>query len=107
MIEVAEQRVDEKLAELEAMRQSLEELLVTLDEQTEAQLTSLVRMYEAMRPADAAVIFDGLDMEVIISLLQRMRENKSAPILASMDPARAREVTSELADRRRAVELTR
>ncbi len=100
LLAVAEQRVDEKVAELEAVRTQIETLLGQLDEEGEAQLMGLVGIYESMRPADAATIFNGLDLEVLISVLERMRGTKSAAILAGMNPERARLVTTELARRR-------
>ncbi len=100
LLAVAEQRVDEKVAELEAVRGQIETLLRQVDEEGEAQLLGLVSIYESMRPADAATIFNGLDLEVLISVLERMRGTKSAAILAGMNPERARLVTTELARRR-------
>ncbi len=105
LLAVAEQRLDQKMAELAALRSRIEAMLGQLDEQREEQVLSLVRIYEAMRPADAAAIFNGLDMDVMIGVLQRMREQKAAPILAAMDPVRARTVTAELAQRRSLPEL--
>lgn len=55
-----------------------------------------MRVYEAMRPRDAAAILDELEMPVLLQVIDRMREAKAAPILAAMRPDRARAVTSEL-----------
>lgn len=99
LLTVAEQRLEEKMAELEAVRGQIQEMLGTLDEQQESQFQSLVGIYENMRPADAAVIFNGLDIDVLINVLDRMREQKSAAIMAGMNPDRARQVTAELAQR--------
>jgi flagellar motility protein MotE (MotC chaperone) len=105
LLTVAERRIDEKMAELTALRAQLEGMMGMVDEEQEARLTRLVSMYEAMRPTDAADIFNGLDMDVLIDVLQRMREQKSAPILAAMEPERARMVTAELVMRRELPEL--
>ena len=105
LLVIAEQRVDEKVAELEIVRGQIEALLGQLDEEGEEQLLGLVSIYESMRPADAATIFNGLDLEVLISVLERMRGTKSAAILAGMNPERARLVTTELARRRDLPEL--
>ncbi|MEO3433121.1 hypothetical protein [Inquilinus sp. CAU 1745] len=99
LLTVAEQRLEEKMAELEAVRGQIQQMLGTLDEQQESQFQSLVGIYENMRPADAAVIFNGLDIDVLINVLDRMREQKSAAIMAGMNPDRARQVTAELAQR--------
>jgi flagellar motility protein MotE (MotC chaperone) len=71
------------------------------DEQSEAQLKSLVKVYENMKPKDAARIFEELEMTVLLDVVERMKESKIAPILASMDPAKAKAVTVELATRRK------
>ena len=105
LLRVAEQRIDEKIEELTALRTQIEGLMGLADEEQEEHLVSLVNIYETMRPTDAAAIFNGLDMDVLIDVLQRMREQKSAPILAAMEPERARMVTSELVMRRDLPEL--
>jgi len=53
-----------------------------------------------MKPKDAARVFDTLDMPILLDVLQRMKERLAAPILANMDPERAKSVTVELAQRR-------
>jgi len=100
LLKAAEQRIDQKIVELEQLQASIEGLLVKHDEQSEAQMQSLVKIYESMKPKDAARIFEGLDMEVLLEVVERMKERKTAPILAQMDPKRAEEVTLELAQRR-------
>ena len=70
------------------------------DEETEAQMKSLVKIYEAMKPKDAARIFEQLDLVVLLDVIERMKERKTAPILANMDPERAKTITLELAQRR-------
>lgn len=100
LLKAAESRIDEKVAELEALRKSIEGLLEEHDEETEAQMKSLVKIYEAMKPKDAARIFEQLDLTVLLDVIERMKERKTAPILAKMDPERAKNITLELAQRR-------
>lgn len=69
------------------------------DAAEEAKLVSLVKIYETMKPKAAAEIFNRLEMPILISVVERMRESKSADVLARMDPAKARQVTAELARR--------
>jgi flagellar motility protein MotE (MotC chaperone) len=70
------------------------------DEQEERQLNSLVIIYENMKPKDAARIFEELDMVVLLDVIERMKERKTAPILAELNPKRAKTITIELAHRR-------
>lgn len=100
LLKAAEQRIDQKITDLEHLQASIEAVLVQHDEQTEEQMQSLVKIYESMKPKDAARIFEELDMEVLLEVVERMKERKTAPILAQMNPERAKEVTLELAQRR-------
>ena len=96
---VAEQRIDEKIAELADLQVRIEELLALYDANEEEEIMSLVKIYETMKPKDAAPIFDTLDMDILLDIISRMSNIRSAPILARMDPARAQEVTELLAER--------
>ena len=53
-----------------------------------------------MKAKDAANIFNTLDMDILISVMGRMSERKLAPILAEMNPDRARSVTIFLAEQK-------
>lgn len=99
VIAAAEKRVEERITELKAIEANIETMFGKRDEQEEAQLASLVKTYEAMKPGDAAQIFDTLEINVLLDVLSRIKPAKAAPILAAMKPERAQEVTVELARR--------
>ena len=101
LLEAAERRVQEKIGKLKKLEETIAGLIRQHDEQGEAQLKSLVKVYENMKPKDAARIFEELEMAVLLDVVERMREAKIAPILASMDPGKAKSVTTELATRRK------
>jgi flagellar motility protein MotE (MotC chaperone) len=63
----------------------------------EAQYDELARIYQAMKPAKAALVFEQLDMEVQMKVAQRMRANSTASILASMTPRGAAALSMSLA----------
>lgn len=100
LVAAVERRLTGRLEELAALQHRLETEARSRDERTEQGWRQMVRLYEGMRPRDAAGIFDDLDMPVLIQLVDRMRENKAAPVLAAMRPERARLVTTELARHR-------
>jgi flagellar motility protein MotE (MotC chaperone) len=100
LIQAAEQRMDQKMAELKALQATVEDLLKARSEQEEAELKSLVKMYENMKPKAAAKVFEEMDMDVLLDVVDRMNERKVAPILALVTPTRAKEITFELAQRR-------
>jgi flagellar motility protein MotE (MotC chaperone) len=100
LIQAAEQRMEQKMAELKALQATVEDLLKARSEEEEAELKSLVKMYENMKPKAAARVFEEMDMDVLLDVVDRMNERKVAPILALVTPTRAKEITFELAQRR-------
>jgi flagellar motility protein MotE (MotC chaperone) len=99
LVAAAEQKMDQKMAELKAMQSTLQDLLKKRSDAEEAQLQSLVKIYENMKPKAAAGVFEELDMDILLEVVARMKERKVAPILAMMTPTKAKELTFELAQR--------
>ena len=99
LLTAAEAKIEERIQELKTLQANIEGMIEQRDEKQEAQLRSLVKIYESMKPKEAARIFEELDMAVLLEVIDRMKERKSAPILAKMNPDKAKEVTVELADR--------
>lgn len=100
LIAATEKRIDGKLEELRQVQATIEALVKQHDAEQDAQLSNLVKIYENMKPKDAAQIFEDLEMDVLLDVVERMKERKVAPVLALMNPEKAREVTLELAQRR-------
>jgi flagellar motility protein MotE (MotC chaperone) len=101
LLKVGEDRLNQKLAELNALKADIEKLLSIRKSKEEQELNNLVNIYSAMKPREAAAIFDGLDMPVLLDVVEKMKEQKVAPIFAAMNPRRAQEVTTRLAERRK------
>jgi flagellar motility protein MotE (MotC chaperone) len=93
-------KLDQKVAELAALQARLDSLESSRQSHETANWTGLVKTYETMKPRDAATIFDALDMQVLLQVLDRMSNRKAAPILAAMMPDRARLATQLLAEMR-------
>jgi len=98
---ITEKRLDQKMAELNGVRGEIQTLLKQVDDKQKAQLESLVRIYETMKPKDAARIFEQLEPDILLGVVERMKEAKTAPILAAMDPLKAKDLTTRLAEQRR------
>lgn len=93
LLEAAERELDQKVRELTVLRTEIEGLMVKQTEEEKARTQSLVKIYEGMKAKDAARIFNTLDTDVLLQVMTQMSERKSSPILAEMDPERARTVT--------------
>lgn len=94
LVQVAEQRLNQKIGELDALKAEIGKLIQQVNEQEQAQLDSLVKIYETMKPKEAAAVFEQLGDDVLLDVIGRMRESKLAPIFGAMDPARASKITA-------------
>jgi flagellar motility protein MotE (MotC chaperone) len=97
MLAAAETRLSARVAELQDLQKKLEALDANHRQQEDAAWQGLVKVYETMKPRDAATIFNDLGMQVLLPVVDRMKEAKAAAILAAMTPDKAREVTMQLA----------
>lgn len=97
VLAAAERRLVERVEALAALQAKLELADRARSEREEAGWRGMVKLYEGMRPRDAAAIFDELEMPVLVGIVDRMREAKAAPVLGAMRPDRARMLTAELA----------
>lgn len=57
------------------------------------RVTKLARLYNDMKPADAAKVMETLDIDLCIAILQRMDESNAAKIMTAFEPDRAAEIT--------------
>jgi flagellar motility protein MotE (MotC chaperone) len=96
----AEQKLATRMAELQTLQKKLESLDAAQKQKVETGWQGLVKVYEAMKPRDAANIFNDLQMPVLLQVLDRMKDSKTALVMAAMNPDRARDVTAELAQMR-------
>jgi flagellar motility protein MotE (MotC chaperone) len=95
----AEQKLDAKLQALEALKGEIAALVGQVDEKEKAENDRLVAVYSAMRPKEAAAVFNTLDDSVRLPVAAAMRPRTLAAIMAQMPPAGARELTEKLAKR--------
>lgn len=100
ILAATEKRLADRAGELADLQKRLEALESARRERDEENWKGLVKLYETMKPRDAAAIFNDLDRPVLLAVLDRMKESKAAPVLAAMQPERARQITADLAQRR-------
>ena len=99
LLATAEQKLDAKVAALEAVKAEVRVLLGQVSEQEKAENDRLVAVYSAMRPREAARVFATLDDDVRLPVAAAMRPRSLAAVMAQMEPAAARVLTEKLARR--------
>lgn len=101
VLDATELRISNKVKEMKVLQVELTRVVAQYKQQQAGEIKSLVKIYENMKPKDAAAIFNEMEMPILLEVIDKMSERKVAPILAGMDPKRARDVTQELAEMRR------
>lgn len=100
LLKATEQRIAEQAQQMKQMKAEYEQIKNQRDEAAEASLRRLVTVYEAMKPDEAARIFETMEGAVLLDVVTRMGERRLAPILAQMSPAKAQALTIAMANRR-------
>jgi len=104
-LESVKQYIDKRLSLLENLQNKLKPQLKNSNKSEEQKIQRLVKVYENMKPKEAAKIFNDLQIGILIEMSLNMKESKLALILAEMKPEKVRELTSILATQNDLMEL--
>ena len=96
LLAATQARVEERIAELEAIEQRIDAMLAKRDAEEDARFAGLVEMYAKMKPKDAARILNGLDLGVLQRVAERIKPSQMSEIMAEMDASVAQKLTMEL-----------
>lgn len=99
LLTAVELRIVERTNSLKKIKETIEAALAKHAKREKAQMDSLVKIYSAMKPKEAAQIFNNLDEEVLIAIVENMKEKKMGAILAKMNLNKAKKLTVSLATR--------
>lgn len=105
ILKAAQSELEQKYKELNTLRDQIKNLLNQQSDEEIAQMKSLVKIYEGMKPADAARILNTLDINVLLDVMTEMSVRKSSAIIAAMDPDRARVLTLMMAQQKKLPDL--
>jgi flagellar motility protein MotE (MotC chaperone) len=99
LLENAEKKLEIRVNELKELEDKAESAASKRSDTETGALRNLVIMYEAMKPKDAAKVFDRLPHEVLVPVVLQMKPVKMAEVLAVMAPEAAEKLTVALATR--------
>ena len=97
VLSTMEDKIAKKLEDLKKLKGDIQSLVKSHDDAEKAKLTNLVKIYESMKPKEAAPIMAQLPLGVLLDVLTQMKPSKVSAIMANMDPAVASAITTELA----------
>jgi len=100
LLQASEQRMDQKIEVLQNLRLVIEGLLKKYDSQEKENFKTLAKIYEKMKPKEAARIFSELDMPILLNVITYIKDVKASQIISYMETKRARDLTLALAKER-------
>ncbi len=98
-LKVAEARIAEQLAALRGAEERLAATLAQADDAAENDVAQLTEVYERMKPADAAGIFETMDIQFAAGFFARMRPDSAANIMAELPSELAYSISVVMAGR--------
>jgi flagellar motility protein MotE (MotC chaperone) len=99
LLAAAETKLDAKVKTLNGLKSDIKGLLKVADDQEAAEVGRMVKVFEAMKPKDAAPRMVLLNDSVRLPIAAKLKEKSLALILAQMPPAEAKKLTESLANR--------
>ena len=99
LLAAAETKLDAKVKTLNGLKSDIKGLLKVADDQEAAEVDRMVKVFEAMKPKDAAPRMVLLNDSVRLPIAAKLKEKSLALILAQMPPAEAKKLTESLANR--------
>ncbi|MBR2775435.1 MAG: magnesium transporter MgtE [Selenomonadaceae bacterium] len=87
---------EEKPKEVKIDKKAIDEQRAQREAEEKKRLARLARIYESMRPQEAANALINVDWDTTVLIFQRMSEDSVAQILAKMEPEAAAQLTEML-----------
>ncbi|MCJ9430345.1 MotE family protein [Kordiimonas marina] len=92
-----EKRINDKIDQLKKLEERIKAHLKLFEKREEEKLAQIVKVYETMKPKEAAPRFEALPIGTQVELATRMNSRKIAAIMGAMTPSKASELTLKLA----------
>lgn len=82
---------------LETLHAQVDSARVEAKSENEISLTKVAKLYESMKPAEAAKIAGQLSTDLLVEIIPRMKNRSAGKLLSAMDSKRAAEVSRRMA----------
>ncbi len=99
LLAAAEAKVDAKMRALTGLKADVQNLLAQADGREAAEVDRLVKVFEGMKPKDAAARMAILEDSVRLPIAAKMKERSLSAIIGQMPPQDAKKLTESLAHR--------
>jgi flagellar motility protein MotE (MotC chaperone) len=96
-LQALDKELQSRLTQIEQIKQEVDITLKKIDTQEKQELKGLVKIYEGMKPKDAAKILNQIDLNTLRDIVELMNQRKASEILGSMDEGRVKDLTLSMA----------
>ncbi|PIR37869.1 MAG: hypothetical protein COV35_08040 [Alphaproteobacteria bacterium CG11_big_fil_rev_8_21_14_0_20_39_49] len=101
ILNATEKKINHKMDELKELKQEISRLLEEYNEKENKKIIRLVKIYENMKPQNAAQVFESMDIQIIVEIAGKMKEANLAKIMDKMNVEKAKVITEKLAMQRK------
>ncbi len=97
-LRLLEEALDQRLAELVALREEVSAELAPGEQKSDQDLKTLISFYQAMKPKNAAVLLEKLPAQLAADVLAAMKTREAGKIFNVMEPERAVRISRLMAE---------
>lgn len=99
ILTATEGQMRDQQVQLLQIKQEIEALVQRYEADGKDDLASLIETYRQMKPRSAALIWNDMDLDTLVPIARGIPPRQIAPVIAAMEPEKARLLTRELAVR--------
>lgn len=99
-LSILREALEDRLAQFEKIKTELEELVKIRRDLSEKSLKHLVKVYESMKPENAAPLIERLDRDITVLILSRMKGKSAGKILSKVRPTIATKISEQIAKKK-------
>jgi flagellar motility protein MotE (MotC chaperone) len=89
-------KVEQDILMLTKLKKELKEILGVFEIQKDKKIEGMIKVFDSMKPKQAAAIMNKLDINLAKNIAQKMKKQQSAKILALMNVEKAKEITTAI-----------
>ena len=89
---------DKKSKDVKVSQKEIEEQMKAREAAEKKRISKLARIYDNMKPEEAAKALNDVSLDTVVLILQKMNESNAGQVIAKMEPSKAARVTQMLFD---------
>lgn len=93
-----EKKEDKKSKDVKISQKDVEEQMKAREAAEKKRISKLARIYDNMKPEEAAKALNDVSLDTVVLILQKMNESNAGQVIAKMDPSKAARITQMLFD---------